>query len=184
MELRRITHTGDPQLTEILCLYQEAFPASERRELTQLEQLIAGEPCMFFHIIEEGKRAAGLFIYWKLGNFYYLEHLAVYPEMRNCKIGQKVLDYIREYLPGERLLEVEPAMDEMTARRINYYRRNGYEIVEKQYRQPAYDKPDVNYPLWIMSNKTYPDKTDLDKHIRIIKEEVYYKPFHLGRAVK
>ncbi len=47
--------------------------------------------------------------------------------MRNLKIGQQVLDYIAEHLDGMRLLE-EPTTDEMTTRRVNYYRRNGYEI--------------------------------------------------------
>ena len=115
-------------------------------------------------------------IQYFLADFYYLEHLAVCPEMRNQKIGQKVLDYIREHLSGEHLLEVEPAVDEITTRRINYYRRNGYEIVEKQYRQPAYDNPEKSYPLWLMSNRDYPDRRELAEHIQMIKEEVYYKP--------
>ncbi|GKI22003.1 N-acetyltransferase [Odoribacter laneus] len=176
MELRRITQMEDPQLPEVIVLYQQAFPASERREVNQLKRLIAGQSSMFFHVIEEGGKLAGLFVYWKLADFYYLEHLAVCPEMRNQKIGQKVLDYIREHLSGEHLLEVEPAVDEITTRRINYYRRNGYEIVEKQYRQPAYDNPEKSYPLWLMSNRDYPDRRELAEHIQVIKEEVYYKP--------
>lgn len=184
MELRRITRMEDPQLAEVISLYQQAFPASERREVNQLKRLVTEQPAMFFHIITEGKKLAGLFIYWKLEDFYYLEHLAVYPEMRNQKIGQKVLDYIREHLLGEHLLEVEPAVDEMTSRRINYYRRNGYEVVEKQYRQPAYDDPEKSYPLWLMSNRIGTDKRDLDRRIQIIKEEVYNKPCLFSRHLK
>ena len=117
-----------------------------------------------------------MFCKWELEDVYELEHLVGWPEMRDTKIGQKVLDYIWGHLSGEHLLEVEPAVDEITTRRINYYRRNGYEIVEKQYRQPAYDNPEKSYPLWLMSNRDYPDRKELAEHIQMIKEEVYYKP--------
>lgn len=42
-----------------------------------------------------------------------------------------MLDYVAEHLKGVRLLEVEPTEDEMTTRRVNYYRRNGYEVLDK-----------------------------------------------------
>ena len=49
----------DPQLPEVIVLYQQAFPASERREVNQLKRLIVGQSSMFFHVIEEGGNLAG-----------------------------------------------------------------------------------------------------------------------------
>ena len=160
----------DPQLPEVIVLYQQAFPASERREVNQLKRLIAGQSSMFFHVIEEGGKLAGLFVYWKLADFYYLEHLAVFPEMRNKKIGQQVLDYVAEHLKGVRLLEVEPTEDEMTTRRVNYYRRNGYEVLDKTYVQPSYHALEDACPLWIMGSE---DSPRLAEQVERIKEEVY-----------
>ena len=160
----------DPQLPQVIVLYQQAFPASERREVNQLKRLIVGQSSMFFHVIEEGGKLAGLFVYWKLADFYYLEHLAVFPEMRNKKIGQQVLDYVAEHLKGVRLLEVEPTEDEMTTRRVNYYRRNGYEVLDKTYVQPSYHALEDACPLWIMGSE---DSPRLAEQVERIKEEVY-----------
>lgn len=179
MELCRIVTPEDERMQKLVALYLEAFPASERREPGQLKYLTAYCPQMYFNAVEEAGELAGLFIYWKLDSFYFLEHLAVYPEMRNRKIGQQVLDYIQKNLPGERLLEVELPADELTTRRVNYYRRNGYEVVDKNYRQPPYDAPGEGYPLWIMSNAPEQSPGILEKHIQTVKEEVYFKYYRL-----
>ncbi len=90
--------------------------------------------------------------------------------MRNLKVGQQVLDYIAEHLDDTRLLEVEPTTDEMTTRRVNYYRRNGYEILDKTYMQPSYDEDIEVGNLWIMGNR----KSDrLQEFIERIKQVAY-----------
>lgn len=126
---------------------------------------------MYFNAVECDGELSGLFVYWNLGDFYYLEHLAVYPAMRNKKIGQQVLDFVDRHLKGLRLLEVEPATDEMTTRRVNYYRRNGYEVLDKTYIQPSYHGAGDACSLWIMGNETTPR---LAEFIGRIKQEVYH----------
>lgn len=172
MKLIRITSAGDESLDRLIPLYEESFPAEERREIAQLKRMIETQPSMFFNAIECDNELCGLFVYWELGDFYYLEHLAVYPEMRNKKIGQQVLDYVAANLKGLRLLEVEPTEDEITTRRVNYYRRNGYEVIDKTYIQPSYHEHKDACPLWIMGNEATPRLAEFtDK----IKEEVYRK---------
>ena len=125
MTLIRITSADDSRLNRLIPLYEESFPESERRKIGQLKRMIENHAPMYFNAIECDGELSGMFVYWDMGDFYYLEHLAVFPEMRNKKIGQQVLDYVAEHLKGIRLLEVEPTEDEMTTRRVNYYRRNG-----------------------------------------------------------
>ena len=153
VNLIRITEPTDIRLQKLIPLYEEAFPKEERRNIDQLKRLISKKTEMHFNAIETVGVLAGLFIYWDMRDFYYLEHLAVFSPMRNLKIGQQVLDYIAEHLTGMRLLEVEPTMDEMTTRRVNYYRRNGYEILDKTYMQPSYDENMEVGNLWIMGNQ-------------------------------
>lgn len=171
MNLIRVTDPNDANLKRLITLYEEAFPASERRKIEQLKRLIEEKDEMFFNAIECDDELCGLFIYWKFEEFYYLEHLAVYPEMRNKKIGQQVLDYIATNLQGLRLLEVEPAESEMTTRRVNYYRRNGYEVLDCDYIQPSYHSREYMLPLWIMGN--YPT-TRLKEFVEQIRQEVYW----------
>lgn len=176
ISLRRITSAGDQDFKKLVELYTEAFPPEERRDISQLERLLQSQPEMYYNAVECDGKLAGLFVFWNFGDFWYLEHLAVYADMRNHKIGQQILDLAKERLTGIRLLEVEPADHEMAVRRINYYRRNGYKILEKDYVQPSYDGVRSALPLWIMGNEEYTDVAVLQKHIGIIKEKVYYAP--------
>lgn len=175
--LRRITDPADAVFPELVEVYTEAFPIEERRDLTQLKKLLQTEPAMFFNAVECDGDLAGLFVYWDFDTFFYLEHLAVFARMRNKKIGQQVLDWVKEHLQGIRLLEVEPAETEIAGRRINYYQRNGYRIIDKTYCQPSYRPGGEEFPLWIMGNQTGQDDERLCQQLQTIKEQVYYRNF-------
>ncbi len=173
--LRRITDALDPAFQRLMFLYEEAFPAEERRSFKQLPELLQYENNMYFNEVKCDGKLAGLFVYWNFGDFYYLEHLAVFPEMRNKQIGQQILDWVKEHLKGIRLLEVEPAETEMAIRRINYYQRNGYIVLDKTYMQPPYEAGGEDFPLWIMGNVAEQSPGVLDRQIQMIKNKVYYR---------
>lgn len=82
--------------------------------------------------------------------------------MRNKKIGQQILDWVKEQLQGVRLLEVEPAETEMATRRIHYYERNGYRILDRNYLQPPYVKGGKDFPLWVMGNGSGQSAEDIE----------------------
>lgn len=42
---------------------------------------------MYFNVIECDGELSGMFVYWDMGDFYYLEYLVVFFEMWNKKIG-------------------------------------------------------------------------------------------------
>ena len=83
--LRRITSTDDSTWNRLMTLYNESFPPEERRAVHQLEQMLAIVPEMFFNAVEEDGLLCGLASYWDLGDFYYMEHLAVF---RKCGTGR------------------------------------------------------------------------------------------------
>ena len=171
MNLIRITNPDDPALDRLIPLYEESFPEEERRAIGPLKELIRNQPAMCFNAVECDGELSGLFVYWNMDDFYYLEHLAVFPAMRNKKIGQQVLDFVAAHLKGLRLLEVEPTTDEMTTRRVNYYRRNGYEVLDKTYVQPSYHALEDACPLWIMGNEPSPRLAEFTDRIK----EVAYR---------
>ena len=94
IKLIRITDGQDSRLEHLVPLYEEAFCSSERRTVGQLRRMIGATPAMHFNMIESDGELCGLFVYWDMGEFYYLEHLAVAPHMRNRKIGQQVLEHV------------------------------------------------------------------------------------------
>lgn len=171
--LRRITRAEDPVWNRLMTLYKESFPLEERRDMHQLEQMLAAVPEMFFNAVEEDGLLCGLASYWDLGDFYYMEHLAVFPEMRNRKIGQQILAYWQQHLHKPQLLEVEPAVEEMACRRIGFYERNGYAVLYKDYVQPSYTADEDACPLWIMGTDACPE---IETYIERIKETVYRRP--------
>ena len=83
MTLSRITSADDSRLNRLIPLYEESFPESERRKIGQLKRMIENHTPMYFNAIECDGELSGMFVYWDMGDFYYLEHLAVFPEMRN-----------------------------------------------------------------------------------------------------
>lgn len=173
--LRRIRRAEDEAFRKLTALYTEAFPPEERREIAQLEAMLASESEMYFNAAECDGQLAGLCVYWDFGSFYYLEHLAVFAGMRNKKIGQQILDWMEEHLPGERLLEVEPAETEIAVRRIRYYERNGYRILDRSYLQPSYVDGGEEFPLWVMGSESGLPAEVLNRQIQTIKEKVYYR---------
>ncbi len=148
----------------------------KEEDIKQLKYLIENQSKMYFNAIEEDSELCGLFVYWDFGSFRYLEHLAVFPEKRNREIGKQILGYTTQHLKGAFIFEVEPAVNEITTRRINYYRRNGYEILEKDYMQPSYGKnAEESIPLWIMGNPEAAQSPLLKTYIQTMKGEVYGK---------
>ena len=170
IQLRRITQVNDPDLSRLMDLYELSFPEEERRDRQQLFRMIELVPDMSFNAVEDNGELCGLTIYWDLGDFYYMEHLAVFPEMRNRKIGQQILDYWKKHLPKLQVLEVEPAIEAMAVRRIGFYERNGFRVICKDYVQPSYRKDEDSCPLWIMGTDM-PD--DMQACIQNIKTNVY-----------
>lgn len=170
MNLSRITNSTDHRLESLIKLYEESFPEDERRTIAQLNKMIDSVQPMYFNAIEIDGQLCGLFVYWDMDDFYYMEHLAVFPEMRNRKIGQQVLDHVARHLNKIRILEVEPTEDEITTRRVQYYQRNGYAIVHRDYIQPSYKAFEDASNLWIMSNEP---TVRLNEFIDAIKQRAY-----------
>lgn len=201
MELFRITTATNSLLERLFPLYEAAFPEAERRTRQQLTRMIAqtgamnfnailmspeelaadsGEPvCTEAEELFQGQKVCGLFSFWNLGDFLYLEHLATFPELRNRRIGGKVLSYMEQHYPTLQLLEVEPPTDELTRRRVAYYERNGFCVLNRSYVQPPYSQfaaDKQGLPLWIMGRGT---AGNTEEKIETIQQKVYFEPYAL-----
>lgn len=170
MELKRITNSKDNDAVKLIALYEETFPESERYRDTQiLRNLIDRNEHVHFNAIYEDNELAGLFLYWDLNGFYYIHFLVVYPEMRNKKIGEKVLDWVADNIKQPILLEAEAPEDDFSTRRIDFYERNGYHALAKN---PIvlYDARERSSILWLMGNQPV---ENLDDYIKTLKDVVY-----------
>lgn len=171
MKLIRITNSNNEEAQRLITLHSETFPEYERfRETSLLANLIDNAQSMQFNGIYEDNELAGFFIYWDLEDSYYIHFIAVFPEMRNRKIGQKVLNWVSENLHLPVFLESEIPYDEITSRRLNFYKRNGFKELA--------NNPEIlaevrrgGHPLCFMSTK---EVDNLRHYLMKVKEQVYY----------
>ena len=166
MRIGRITNSSDLEAQELIALHSETFPKYERfQETPLLANMIDNEQSMRFNAIYENDVLVGFFIYWDLEDSFYIHFIAVFPEMRNYKIGQKILDWISENLHQPVFLESEIPYDEMTSRRLNFYKRNGFQELANDPEILAEDRRG-GHPLWFMGTQPV---NDLESYLIKIK---------------
>lgn len=173
IEIKRIESDSDPLYVWMVKLLTEAFPEEERRDIDQLHRLIDTEKRFNCCVAIRDTEPVGLINFWDFDDFLYIEHLATAAEMRNRRIGEKMLEFL---LNTKRtiVLEVERPVDELTRRRIKFYQRNGFVLLPYDYVQPPYRKGGTELPMKIMSATAAGSCTPDFETIRdTLRREVY-----------
>lgn len=165
MEYLQVNASDDFRATTIYQSYCETFPADERRNEKQFRALFSNPKVKIFAVLDELQNI-GYLICWELTDFVFLEHFEIFSDFRSQKYGSQIIaGLFKDY--SRIVLEAEPAgLNEDSKRRISFYERNGFQIIDQSYVQPPYD-PDKNaLDLWLLAN-WQPEKTDW------IREEIY-----------
>lgn len=78
MELKRIADSRTPDAEKLIALHRETFPEYERFCDTPLmANMIDHERSMYFNAVYEKGELAGLFVYWDLGDSYYIHFIGL-----------------------------------------------------------------------------------------------------------
>ena len=169
LRLQRIT-TADTALYNFMeNLMKQAFPPAEYRELDELRLYTDTKPHFYNNIILEEDRPIGFFTYWDFDTFYYAEHFAIDPTLRNGGYGKQVLGLLCDTLPRPIVLEVEMPEDEMACRRIGFYQRNGFTLWPNDYNQPPYRPGDGFLPMRLMVHGAL----DCEKDFAYVQKRIY-----------
>lgn len=150
-----------------------AFPPEEYRELHNLRAYTDRTGNFHNNILFDDETPIGFITYWDFGTFYYIEHFAINPALRNGGYGKKVLNSLCEKLQRPIVLEVEAPIEEMAQRRINFYKRHGFELWEKEYQQPPYKQGDPFLPMYLMVHGSLQCERDFNEVRQRIYKEVY-----------
>ncbi|NDV58694.1 GNAT family N-acetyltransferase [Bacteroides sp. 519] len=168
MEIQRIK--TDTELYDYMeNLLINSFPEEEYRELSDLKEYTDHKPIFFNNIILNEGKPVGFITYWDLDSFYYIEHFAIDPNQRNGGYGQKLLNYLSGILDRPMVLEVELPTTEMAQRRINFYKRQGFELWSNEYFQPPYKIGFTNLPMLIMVK----NGLNSDKDFEAVKSKIH-----------
>lgn len=136
---------------DIYSIMEQSFPKDEYRTKAKQKQLFNESAYNIYGEKKDGKLLSFITV-WTFSDFYYVEHFAVAPDYRNLGLGSKMLKEVEEKFNGLLVLEVECPTDELTKRRVEFYKRNGYKLNEYDYVQPSMAKGRKEIPLKIMSN--------------------------------
>lgn len=168
--LQRIT-TNEQMYRWAMEQLKEAFPAEERRD-DDLQKTVMQHPDYRLCAIYIDETPVGVVGFWLTAEFLYFENFCVQSNFRNKGIGSATLQHlVQTYCSGavtehaavnasvnasacncrQFILEAELPTDDITRRRIAFYKRNG--MVENKFHhiQPHYRTTDPDLPLVILT---------------------------------
>lgn len=134
-------------------LYERSFPFEERRPWNSMNRQT--EEFAMLGVKYDGK-FTGMVNLWRFeGEIAYIEHFMIDEKYRGMGMGAATLEIVRAMAsPLPIVLEVEPEdVSEIAARRIRFYRRNGYvDFPDYPYRQPPYVEGNSPLRLTLMAS--------------------------------
>ena len=167
---REVRITGE-RFREIYPIMEESFPADERRAFEGQQRLFEAPEYVMIGLKDaEKEEFVGFIAGWDLGDFVYLEHLAVTASRRNAGLGQKLLHLFTGRFDKPFFVEVEPPEDELTRRRIGFYERNGFVLNDYDYVQPPLGEGRNPVPLRIMTRPRRMEREELRRMEEKIKK--------------
>ncbi|MGL5272932.1 MAG: GNAT family N-acetyltransferase [Phocaeicola sp.] len=176
IQLKKITTANVEEYNYLEELMHTSFPEIERRDREAQRDYTDNNPFLQSYIALDESKPVGFVNIWKLNGFYYIEHIAIDPSQRNGGYGKRVLEKIEsEFNEWPIVLEVEKPEDEMSSRRINFYKRLGFVLHELPYIQPPYRVDGKELPLYLMSYGKLNMEEEYHKIRSSIYKEVYNK---------
>ena len=172
IRLQRIS-TADEQYQFMEELLVSSFPPEEYRLLADLKEYTDHKSKFHNHVILEDDQPVGIITYWDFDRFYYIEHFATSPTLRNGGYGKKTLTHLCNELQLPIVLEVELPTNELAERRILFYQRQGFTLWENEYKQPPYRPEDDYLPMRLMVSGDLDPQTDYED----IKANIYRKVY-------
>ena len=127
-----------------------SFPATERRDDSAQRQVMS-HPDYRLCVILDGSVPVGVVGYFDAPEFIYFENFCVAPSMRNNGYGSAALQCLTNNLDKPFILEAELPTDELTRRRIAFYKRNGMVANPYPHVQPHYRATDPDLPLVVLT---------------------------------
>lgn len=152
-----------------------SFPLEERRD-DEFQRQVMRHPDYRLCAIMLGSEPVGVVGYFDAPDFIYFENFCIVPAKRNGGYGSQTLQLLTK-CNKPFILEAERPADDLTRRRIAFYKRNGMVENVCAHIQPHYRKDDPDLPLVVLSygaqlsQRQYDDfKIYLDRNVDVSGE--------------
>ena len=146
----QIKNSKDKWYKEFLRIYSISFPVYELRNQEQQLYAFNNEHYHLFYLIENN--TFNSFIsFWNFDEYVYVEHLAVNDQLRGQNIGTSSLMKFQEEIKKTIILEIDPIIDEISAKRLLFYKKIGFNQCLYKHYHPAYDLSYSPHELLVLS---------------------------------
>lgn len=171
-KIKMIEHFNLSDFDQIFEIMENSFPLTEYRTYDEQKALWSNPYYKVVGVRKDGKIIAFLAM-WDLENVLFLEHLATTPECRNGGIGRHIIREVLDSTDKLVCLEVEHPDDDLTKRRVEFYKRNGMFLNEYDYIQPAISHGREPIPLYIMTSRAPINESTYNEIKSTIYKTVY-----------
>ncbi len=169
MRIRAFETTDFDRVYKIM---EDSFPPDERRTRAGQMALLGIDKYRILVCCDD-ENIIGFMAIWDFGESAFLEHFAVDVAYRGNKIGEKMLKEVLADIKKQLFLEVELPNDDVTRRRIAFYKRNGLFLNEYEYIQPAMASGRSPVPLMIMTSTETVERARFEKMRALVYTHVY-----------
>ena len=150
-----------------------SFPDDEYRPNDEQIKLLENKNYSILVMRNEKKQIIAFIAVWDFTEFLFIEHFAVDKDNRNKGFGKIILNELKTITRKMLCLEVEPPQCEITKRRVEFYKRNGFYLNEYPYIQPSISSGKKPVPLMIMTSENKIDNSKFESIKKCIYENVY-----------
>ena len=132
----------------IIYIKINSFPIFEQRTLESQIEALKDDRYNWIVICDESV-VVGILLYWEFDKYKYIEHLAIYSELRGKSYGSKILEiFCRDNKTI--ILEIDPPIDEIALKRLKFYSKIGFMLQEFNHIDPPYRNGYEGHSLKVM----------------------------------
>lgn len=161
------------QFDQAYNLFEKAFIPAELRPYELMKTLFLNKEFLIYGLFKNDEIIAAIIV-WEFDDFIYLENFAVSNQLRGQGIGGYILEEMKKiYLNRLIVLEVEQPFDEMSQRRIAFYKRHQWILNPFHYIQPLLRENSEDVHLMLMSTPHCIDEDDFQHIKNVLFQKVY-----------
>jgi len=166
MELIFIENKKNKYFEKAWKLYLDSFPEIERRTLEEQEEILTDKNFKMTCYVEDEVLISIVF-YWKISSYTFLEHFAVNSQLRGQSFGSKIL---QKFINDKKniVLEIEPIVDEITQKRLKFYKKFGFVVNSHEHLQIPFREGAKELKLLLMSQ----EKTLSQQEYKVLYESM------------
>ncbi|AKJ42527.1 GNAT family N-acetyltransferase [Pragia fontium] len=151
MNVIRLHSTNDPLFPIFERLYRSSFPEFEQRTVEHQAKGLTADN-YFLQCYMENELFVGFVAYWAFDDYLYIEHYAISDKVRGQGYGTRLLG---EFIAGTDktvILEIDPVVDEISQKRLRFYRALGFVENDYVHVHPPYQHKFHGHTLKVLSS--------------------------------